>query len=112
MLFPVKLDCAPVTIAVRKPRYKTVEVWWPVLRLSCWAAALLKEVPRVLLGGHSLEDTFGWQSTFQTFWQKYQRINPKHRIYADKLDWKLCVPYFIHGDEGRGLCRRQFLVTS
>ena len=65
-LFPVELDCAPITIAVRKPVYHTVDVWWPVFRITCWVLALLKEVPRVLLAGHSLADMAGWQATFRS----------------------------------------------
>ena len=44
-LFPVDIDVAPVTVAVRRPVYRTEAVWWPVLPMSAWVKALWSEAP-------------------------------------------------------------------
>lgn len=110
--FPVDLSVAPVTVALRRPFYQTQEVWWPCLRMSAWVRALWDSAPKMLLAGHSVEDTLGWQSTFADFWSKYKSFNGMHPLYDDGYDARFVVPYFLHGDEGRGQCRRQFMVES
>lgn len=111
-LFPVDVDVAPVTVAVRRPVYRTEAVWWPVLPMSAWVKALWNEAPSMLLGGHSNEDVAGWQSILSNFWKQYRSFNDKHPIYADGHDQRFCIPFFLHGDEGRGQCRRPFMVES
>lgn len=92
--------------------YRTQQVWWPVLRMSSWVQALCQEAPGMILAGHRLEDTVGWQSTFSDFWMKYKSFCPSHPIFTSSYDLRLVVPYYFHGDEGRGQCRRQFMVES
>ncbi|CAL1170532.1 unnamed protein product, partial [Cladocopium goreaui] len=46
------------------------------------------------------------------FWQTYQATNPGHPVFSTPFDLKGCVPIFLHGDEGRGLARRPFMVLS
>ena len=111
-LFPVDIDVAPITVAVRKPTYRTEKVWWPILKMSSWVEALCTKCPQMILGGHSLQDTLGWQSTLLNFWKRYQSFNGSHPIFQAGVDHRFVVPYFLHGDEGRGQCRRQFMVES
>ena len=111
-LFPVDIDVAPVTVAVRRPVYRTENVWWPVIKMSSWVQTLCQVCPQMILAGHSLEDTKGWQTTLSTFWKRYAGFNKQHPVYRQGVDVRYVVPYFIHGDEGRGQCRRQFMVES
>ena len=111
-VFPVEIDVAPATIARRRPFYHTSQVRWPVLKMSSWVKALLNKAPQMILAGHRVEDTSGWQSTFSSFWTRYKSVNGSHDIFSDGYDQRFVVPYFLHGDEGRGQCRRPFMVES
>ena len=110
--FPVDIDVAPAPIATRRPCYQISQVWWPVLKMSSWVRALLNKAPQMILAGHRVEDTLGWQSTFASFWTRYKSVNGSHSIFSDGYDQRFVVPYFLHGDEGRGQCRRPFMVES
>lgn len=68
----------------------------------------------MLLAGHELSDFVGWQQVFTTFWDSYRMVNPNHVIFQELGDFPIAcaIPYFIHGDEGRGYCRRPFMVES
>jgi len=80
--------------------------------MASWVRALLDQSPGMLLAGHCLRDVTKWQAVFSRFWDLYRHVNPNHCIYADGLDARNCIPYFMHGDEGRGYCRRPFMVES
>ena len=112
MLFPVDIDLAPVTVAMRKPYYQIREIWWPMLPMSSWVKALWNEAPQMILGGHRREDIAGWRTELANFWNQYRKCNGNHQLFCDNYDTSLVVPFFLHGDEGRGACRRQFMVES
>ena len=112
VLFPVPIDCGLVRVALRKPEYRTEQVYWPFLRMKDWIRCLLRESPKMLLAGYDLADAPGWTGVFSTFWSKYRLTNPSHCIFSDNLDTRYAIPYFLHGDEGRGYCRRPFMVES
>ena len=80
--------------------------------MASWVRALLDQSPGMLLAGHCLRDVTQWQAVFARFWDLYRCVNPNHCIYVDGLDTRNCIPYFMHGDEGRGYCRRPFMVES
>lgn len=112
ILYPVHIDCGLIHVVFRKPEYRSEKVWWPFLRMQAWVEAILQESPRMLLAGHDIANPAGWRQTFSTFWESYRHCNPQHCIYTDGLDTRFCIPYFLHGDEGRGYCRRPFMVES
>ena len=112
ILFPVPIDCELIHVAFRRPQYRTDQVYWPILRMEAWVKCLLQEAPEMLLAGHCLQEVSLWQGVFTQFWRNYKLVNSNHCIYQDGLDTKFCVPYFLHGDEGRGYCRRPFMVES
>ena len=112
ILFPVPIDAVKITVAIRKPYYKSTQLWWPILRISDWVPCLVKHSPQAILAGHRLEDVLGWQRAFQDFWKEYKLVNPTHCFYTDGLDAKFSVLFSVHGDEGRGYCRRPYLVES
>ena len=111
-LFPVDVDVAPITVAVRKPVYRTEQVWWPMVPLTSWVKALWEQAPTMLLGGHSSEDVNGWQLTMLQFWRRFKSFHESHPIFADGHDLKYAIPYMLHGDEGRGQSRRSFMVEA
>ena len=86
---------------------------WPMIRIESWLDYFLQQMPEVILGGHSLGDESSWRQMYQEFWATYRRIDPTHKIFADEgTDLSACIPYMLHGDEGRGACKRPFLVLS
>ena len=80
--------------------------------MSAWVRSLIEHSPKMLLAGHDLADASGWQQAFQRFWQLYRHTNGEHCLFQDQYDTRFCIPYFLHGDEGRGYCRRPFMVES
>lgn len=108
---PVKMDAVQITIRKLKPlgEYK---VFWPFVPMKSWAALLLKDHPRVLLGGHQLWEVEKWQATFSKFWSLYESCDGDHPVFESGLDKRYVVPYMLHGDEGRGLSKTPYLVTS
>ena len=110
--YPVEIATVPVTIRLRKPEPHNEVLQWPIIRLSDWVRALLKCHPSYLLGGMELEDTLGWQHQFATFWETYRTIDPDHEVFSAGLELANVVPYALHGDEGKGLRGKPFLVES
>ncbi|CAE7454880.1 unnamed protein product, partial [Symbiodinium microadriaticum] len=78
------------------------------VRPQSWVQFLLRECPD-LLGGSPGE----CYSNFECFWKLYKMEHPTHAIFsthAQRLD--SVVPLCIHGDEGRGLKKSNYLVMS
>ena len=109
---PVRVDATPITIRLRKPKVHTKEVFWPMIRMTDWIQTLMHSNPQSLLGGHSLDDTHGWKMMFSSFWSSCRGEDPDHPFYAHNLPYETSVPYFVYGDEGRGLRSRAFMVLS
>ena len=112
--YPVDIASVPVTIRLRKPRPHFEVVQWPMIRISDWARAILKHHPPYLLGGCKLEDEAGWEMQFASFWSSYRSIDPAHPAFEVFEEHMLSrvIPYAHHGDEGRGLRQKPFLVES
>lgn len=67
----------------------------------------------MLLGGHQVSDANAWQGMLKTFWDEYRLIDSQHPIFCEgNANYETCIPYMFHGDEGRGLGKRPFLVIS
>ena len=49
---------------------------------------------------------------FGNFWAVYQTIDEGHPVFSAGLDLGRVVPYALHGDEGKGLRGRPYLVES
>ena len=60
------------------------------------------------LGGNTLETWDDAQATLQTFWDRYKHVDPSLVPQHPSQT----VPFYIHGDEGRGLGKRPLLVIS
>ena len=112
MQFPISIETVPVRVRFKKPTPRTEMVDWPVIRMSSWICALTKECPEYLLGGLQLADVDGWKMLFSGFWNQYKLIDPAHPIFSANVDTASVVPYALHGDEGRGLRGKPYLVES
>ena len=107
---PIPIDVCKVNIRQRKP-LRHAEVYWPMLKISEWCKYLLQYKPQLILGGH--ETTGNWRPMFRQFWQHYKQVNPTHPLFSQSSwDYGACLPFMIHGDEGRGQLKRPFLVLS
>ena len=114
VMLPVRMDAVKLTVVKRKPKIKRLEMWWPILRMRDWVQTLLEEYPRVLLCGYCKEDT-GWKQVLEHFWQQFYETNPDHEIYrqaSSSRPLSCCVPYYIHGDEGRFLRNKPLMIES
>lgn len=89
---------------------------WPIIRLDSWANYILRHKPTLLLGGYVLEEVSAWTGMLKSFWADYRFVNGAHPCFVDSLQWdgglSRAVPFMVHGDEGRGLHRRPFLLIS
>ena len=111
----LNIDVTPVSTVVKARAYarrKKLEVRpWPVLRLRTWMEATLGHTHYrgfFLLGGHKLESLCEAEQIFERFWARHQWIDPSIRPSQPKRT----IPLYIHGDEGRGQCKKPVLVIS
>ena len=88
ILYPVPIDCGLIRVAVRKPEYKTKQLYWPFLRMSAWVKSLLNHSPGILLGGNDLANVSGWQTTFARFWGLYRYVNASLLYTKMVFHWK------------------------
>ena len=109
---PVRIDAIEIPVKFRKPKVREQLVWWPTLRMSDWIKALVSSCPEILLCGFKLEDDMGWKQVLSSFWQIYQTIDPNHCFFESTIPFTNAIPYYLHGDEGRGLRSKPFLVES
>ena len=111
-MLPVEIDCVSVRVRYKKPKVRVIDVWWPILKMKDFARALFDKAPGALLGGHRLCDEELWKKTFTTFWAEYQTIDETHPFFETGFSPETSVPIYVHGDEGRGLRSRPFMVLS
>ena len=108
----MRLSTIPVTCKIRKPRPREVVFDWPFIRISDWAAVLLHKNPQYMLGGFKVEEDQGWRRLLSGFWDTYASIDDAHPVFSTNLDPSTIIPFALHGDEGRGLRFKPFLVES
>ena len=110
---PVEISVilTPVRVLCGKP--KVTKANFPVLYLSSWAAQLFRLGGKLLLGGFSLDDEAGYRSMFSEFWQRFRYVRPDLDIYSESnVDFSMCIPIGMHGDEGRGKLKRPVLILA
>ena len=110
--YPVAVDSVTIHIKLRKPRPHSTVAQWPVVRMSTWAKALLKDNARYLLGGNNIEDVAACKMVYENFWESYRTVDEHHPVFATGVELGRVVPYALHGDEGRGLRGKPYLVES
>ena len=110
-MLDAKLKYVPIPIRSDRRTAKIQHVSYPTLPLSSWVECLFMEEPRLLLGGCDLGDE-GFREVLGVFWQRYRGTDPGLPLFAEDVDTSFCIPYMLHGDEGRGKVRRQVMVLS
>ena len=108
---PLEIDVVKISIRRVRP-VRIVQAWWPQLKMKTWLRYLFLNKPEFLLAGHKFEAHHLWQRDFETFWHHYRLYDNGHPVFRTNLDLKFCIPYFIHGDEGRGLARKPLMCIS
>jgi hypothetical protein len=108
----IKVPISHVRVPVKA---RVCSILHPVIKMSDWSQYLLSDDVRskLLLGGHSICNTDGWQNLFAEYWENFKRINPSHPVF-DKPSHTLrhCIPCSIHGDEGRGPAKAPVLCFN
>lgn len=111
-ILDIPVNVCSVQVKLRKP-IRGLKVWWPVIRMEDWAKWMLNNKPQLLLGGNALDHKGTWKETFYRFWELYRKIDGSHPVFQrPDFDLGCCIPYFFHGDEGRGQLRRPYMVIS
>ena len=108
----VDIGFVQVTCKRRKPKVHNVDIMWPVLSMRSWCKYIFENHPSLLLGGHRIRNRVVWEDMFQTFWQRYQSIEPDHEIFTSGKPLGRCIPYMTHGDEGVANRKIPFMVES
>ena len=106
------MDAVPIRVALRRPYLRRETMYWPVFRMRDWIVTLLSKSPGTLLAGCRLEEQSKWTSTFHAFWEEYKTCNSSHPVFSAGLPLEQCVPYFLHGDEGKTLRSRSMMIES
>ena len=60
-----------------------------------------------ILGGYKLQDLPAVEKMLEQFWERHAFVDgdvPQHP--------RRTIPYYLHGDEGRGQCKRPVLIVS
>lgn len=89
------------------------QVPWPILKPSSWLKTIFRCTNGSPLLGWPLEQKQEWADDLHQFWQRYRYVDPQHACYVDHASrLACCVPYMLHGDEGRGAAKRAIMVCS
>lgn len=105
------VDVCPISIRTKRP-VAVKDVWWPLLRMDSWLQYFFTELPGMILGGCAGDDEATWRRMFSDFWDTYRQVDGGHQIFQTDYDLSACIPYMLHGDEGRGQSFVPFLVLS
>ena len=98
----------------RARKVVTTKIPYPVLHLSSWFASIMVNFSKFFLGGFEIAETKKYEEMLGEFWANYESFQPTHPIYSSKTleERRKCIPYALHGDEGRGACKVPLLVIS
>ena len=107
MSLPVGISTVTTPIRVSRRR-KMERKPWPVCFLSSWAKVGLEDYGGFFFaGGLTLDNLPQIESKLAAFWEKYEKAEGESTPFPTRT-----IPFMIHGDEGRGQCKRPVLVLS
>ena len=101
----------PVRLSKRGSSKKGM-VQFPILQLSDWCASIFQLGGHFLLGGWDLDRAEDFGEVLQVFWHRFRCHQPDLPFYKESHDWRYCIPFALHGDEGRGAGKRPVMVCS
>ena len=78
------------------------------MHLSSWAKIVLEQYGGFFFfGGMTLNNLPDVEAMLSGFWDKYQKAEGESTEHPTRT-----IPYMLHGDEGRGRCKRPVLIVS
>ena len=107
------VSISSVVVPVRgKSRYKHIEERrpWPLLLLSDWVKTSFENPYGgfFFLGGYKLDQLDRVKDMLRRFWENHKMVDSN--ITPNKPE--VTVPFYLHGDEGRGQCKVPVLVLA
>lgn len=87
---------------------------FPYVPFRHWLEYLVKndELERIC----GVSDVADMQKVLTLFWDRYKQTHGNHEIYSRAasglIDMSMCLPVLYHGDEGRGLKKKQVMIAS
>ena len=111
---PVHLISTPVRV-IKKGKPRRDKIQFPALLPSSWLRFSLQSRGEAFLGGYTLDAVEAYMGLFEDYWEKFQQAHPEFHLFS-RPDFhrtrSRCIPCMIHGDEGRGKCKRPVMVLS
>ena len=109
---PLRIHTVEIPVCVRRPKLKKLWVHYPVILPTTWVEYLLREQSHLILAGHMLE-AMTWKDELKGFWDAYLLVDPSHPMNCPGGPPKeLTVPFYIHGDEGRGKYKPPIMIQA
>lgn len=110
----MKVSMVPLCVLQHRPKVQEVFIDYPMIALKDWAAYLLNHHPHILLGGCSIDDVDTYTHVYSEFWQRYYVLDREHPFFEHHHpdEWGRCLPFCLHGDEGRGKGKTPILINS
>ena len=112
---PVKISTVTTPVRVgKRGSSKKALVQFPILKLSEWCRCIFKRGGYFLLAGQNLDATHQFGQTLEEFWRRFKAIEPHHTFFSstEERDWRISIPYALHGDEGRGYGKKPIMIVS
>ena len=106
---PITSVMTPVKTRVSR-RFATARRPWPVLHLSSWIKTGMEAdqfAGFFLLNGFKLDNLAQAEDNLELFWDRYKSVDPNTPPNPRRT-----LPFYVHGDEGRGQVKRPVLVIS
>ena len=113
--YSLQIEIKPTVIDVRHARTRQVQqIPWPTLPLTSWVRYIMEvQGGQLLLGGHHISQTNLWANDLKEFWDLYEHVDPTHLTFTLPEGERVhTIPYFVHGDEGRGRTKQAVMVFS
>ena len=113
-VLPVKVSMVPLWVLQHRPKVKEIKLRYPMIALKDWAMYLLNQCAHLVLGGFKLTQSAEFTDMYNRFWIRYQKLDPLHPFFEHhpRSAWGRCIPFPVHGDEGRGKAKNPILITS
>jgi hypothetical protein len=85
----------------------------PWVSPEAWLKFVVQRGIWPLMAGCNRHDYEGARRNLGEFWKTFQRIHPDFSLFSiPGIDFTRCLPWAIHGDEGRTLKKSGIMITS
>lgn len=102
---------ASLDVRISKTNLPT-KTGFPYVSFTDWVRYLMEYDRLDTLVG--VQDVISMRQNLGIFWERFRESHPQHVIFSRGADFPLnsVVPVLFHGDEGRGLKKKQVMVLS